>query len=48
MSVTMGEARRHGTWHVASVAPSREHLSTTLLIVVVPLVALAAALMLVS
>jgi NADP-dependent 3-hydroxy acid dehydrogenase YdfG len=48
LSVTTGGSRRHGTWHVASVAKSREYISTLLLVVGVPLVALAAALMMVS
>jgi hypothetical protein len=39
-------AARPGSWHLASVAQSREALSTALLVLVVPVMALAAALML--
>ena len=41
-------SRGHGRWHLASVVRPREYLSTALLVVVVPLVAVAAALMLIG
>jgi len=44
---TQQRSREHGRWHLASVAQSREYLSTALL-AIVPLVAVAAALLLVG
>ena len=40
-----GIPRRHGSWHLARVARSRELLSTALLVLVVPIMALAALMM---